>query len=276
MRSNIIFAALLSGSIAMQAAATEPEATVVSRLSAPEANQGVASDGTYAYAIDNSTIARYRIADGKRVAIWQGDDALFPHINSCTLAQRELVCAVSNYPQVPQLSSIAFFDPVTLTHKRSISLGMGPGSLTAVDRHNGSWWAIFANYDGKGGEPTRNHRYTLFARLDDNFQIERGWAFPDAILRCLSPRSVSGASWGMDGKLYVSGHDRPQIYVLSLPKAGGVLHLDGWFSISTHGQAIDMSHEGQNLIWSINRPTKEVFASKTPNTLNRDNPVCVD
>ena len=38
------------------------------------------------------------------------------------------------------------------------------GSLTALDRHDGKWWAVFAHYDGKGGEPGRDHRYTMLAR----------------------------------------------------------------------------------------------------------------
>ena len=30
-----------------------------------------------------------------------------------------------------------------------------PAALTGLDRHDGSWWACFANYDAKGGEPGR-------------------------------------------------------------------------------------------------------------------------
>jgi len=269
-------AAILAGTAAIAGTNGTSEAVVVRQLSAPEADQGVASDGSYAYAIDNSTIARYRIADGERLAIWQGDNTRFPHINSCALTEGQLVCAASNYPQVPQLSTIEFFDPETLDHKRSVSLGMGPGSLTVIDRHNGAWWAVFANYDKNGGDPARDHRYTLLTQLDEDFRIVRGWAFPAEVLACLSPKSASGASWAADGRLYVSGHDRPQIYALSLPKAGGVLQFDGWFPIVTHGQAIDIPEDGDNLIWSINRPTKQVFASRIPATLTFTKPECGD
>ncbi|MBR7513886.1 hypothetical protein KC219_27375, partial [Mycobacterium tuberculosis] len=76
------------------------------------------------------------------------------------MAGRELVCAASNYPAVPQTSAIEIFDTKTLRHVRTVSLGFGPGSLTVLDRHAGKWWAVYANYAGKGGEPNRDYRYT--------------------------------------------------------------------------------------------------------------------
>ncbi|MCT2398348.1 hypothetical protein [Novosphingobium mangrovi (ex Huang et al. 2023)] len=244
-------------------AAQDPQpAPVVHQIAAPEARQGVASDGTHVYAIDNTAIARYRIADGRKVAEWHGDPARYPHINSCTIAQAELVCAASNYPGVPQLSTIEIFAPETLHHLRSVSLGMMPGSLTVLDRHDGHWWAVLANYDGKGGEPGRDHRYTLFARLDEEFRIVRGWAFPDDVLARFAPRSASGASWGADGHLYVSGHDLPELYVLDLPDAGSVLVHKATIPVVTHGQAIDFDPREPALLWSIDRASNTVVASR--------------
>lgn len=246
------------------AGATPSAAEVVHRIAAPEAGQGVASDGTYVYAVDNHAIGRYRISDGHKVAEWRGDAAQFPHINSCTIAGRELVCAASNYPGVPQLSAIEFFDPETLHHLRSVSLGIMPGSLTGINRHAGQWWAVFANYDGgvRGGDPARDHRYTLFAQLNAQFHIARSWGFPDDVLERFSPRSASGASWGPDGHLYVSGHDLPELYVLDLPEAGPVLVHKGTAPISTHGQAIDFDPRHPGLLWSIDRESHTMVASR--------------
>ena len=174
IRTALTIAGLtLCSSTGAQPGGTSPPAPAVLRLPAPEARQGVASDGTHVFAIDNDRIGKYRIASGDRVAQWQGDPRLFPHMNSCTIAGRELVCAASNYPALPQTSAIEFFDSRTLRHLRSVSLGIGPGSLTALDRHAGKWWAIFANYAGKGGEPGRDHRYTLRVRMDDAFRGHR-------------------------------------------------------------------------------------------------------
>ncbi len=237
---------------------------VALRLSAPEARQGVASDGVHVYAIDNDRIGKYRIATGERIAQWQGERRLFPHMNSCTVVGRELVCAASNYPAVPQTSAIEFFDTATLKHRRTVSLGFGPGSLTVLDRHDGKWWAVFANYAGKGGEPNRDHRYTLLVRMDDAFRQEVAWTFPPEILARFAPFSCSGASWSADGRLFVTGHDRPELYEVALPQAGSMLELRRTIGIPTPGQAIDWDPVQRGRLWSVGRASLELVASDLP------------
>jgi hypothetical protein len=237
---------------------------VTLRLSAVEAHQGVASDGIHAYAIDNDRIGKYVIATGKRIAQWQGERRLFPHMNSCTVAGDDLVCAASNYPKVPQTSAVEIFDTRTMQHRRTVSLGFGPGSLTALDRHDGKWWAVYANYAGKGGEPGRDYRYTVLARLNDAFQQEAAWAFPAEVLARFAPFSCSGLSWSNDGHLYATGHDRPEMYELALPAAGSELELRRTIGIATPGQAIDWDPVQAGRLWSIDRQASAMVASIIP------------
>lgn len=258
----LIFTSFLLGTSSANAQAdTASPATVAFRLAAPEAHQGVASDGTHVYAIDNGRIGKYVIATGQRIAQWQGERSLFPHMNSCTVARQELVCAASNYPHVPQTSAVEIFDTRTLRHLRTISLGFGPGSLTALDRHDGKWWAVYANYTGKGGEPGRDYRYTLLAQLDDAFRQEAAWTFPADVLARFAPFSCSGLSWSNDGRLYVTGHDRPEMYELALPDAGSRLDLRRTIGIVTPGQAIDWDPVQTGRLWSIDRAKGEMVAS---------------
>lgn len=242
-------------------APSPPPAPVALRLPAAEARQGVASDGVHVYAIDNDRIGKYRISTGQRVAQWQGERRLFPHMNSCTVAGQDLVCAASNYPSVPQTSAVEIFDTRTLRHRRSISLGFGPGSLTVLDRHDGKWWAVFANYAGKGGEPNRDYRYTLLVQMDDAFRQEAAWTFPPQVLARFAPFSCSGASWSMDGRLYVTGHDRPEIYELALPQAGSVLEWQRTIGIAAPGQAIDWDPVVRGRLWAIDRKANALVAS---------------
>lgn len=237
-------------------------APVVQRQATQEATQGVAADGDYIYAVGNSEIGKYRRRDGERVAHWQGDPQRFPHINSCTVVADELVCAASNYPAVPQLSQVEVFDRASLQYKRTVALGAQPGSLTVMDRHAGKWWGVLANYDGRGGAPGRDHRQTLLVRFDDAFQPEARWTFPPAVLERFAPRSCSGASWGADGRLYVSGHDRPEIYVLSVPGDGGELVLQAIVPVTTGGQAIDWDPQTPDLLWSIGRRDRAAVAHR--------------
>lgn len=254
----------LAGPALAQMATDAPLATVSMRLAAPEARQGAASDGVHVFVVDNDRIAKYRIATGQRVAQWQGERRLFPHMNSCTIAGRELVCAASNYPAVPQTSAVEFFDSRTLRHVRTVSLGFGPGSLTVLDRHAGKWWAVFANYAGKGGEPGRDHRYTLLVRMDDAFRQEAAWTFPPELLDRFAPFSCSGASWSADGRLFVTGHDRPELYEVALPTAGSQLELRRTIGLATPGQAIDWDPARPRRLWSIDRASGEVVASDIP------------
>lgn len=237
-------------------------APVIRRIPAPEAHQGVAADATYVYAVANSMIGKYDKRTGRRVALWTGDSKLFPHTNSCAVVGPELVCAASNYPAVPMASSIELFDTATMRHKRTISLGPGRGSLTWLDWHRGSWWAAFANYDGRGGEPGRDHRWTVLVRMDAELVEREAWRFPDAILARFAPMSSSGGTWRSDGTLTITGHDHPELYVLKLPAAGSTLEHVGTMPIATPGQAIDWDPVEPDLLWSIDRAKKELVASR--------------
>lgn len=245
---------------------TAPAAAAVEieRMTAAEARQGVVADRKHIYAISNAEIGKYDRHTRARIARWRGDPALFRHMNSCILARRRIVCAASNYPDVPQASSIEWFDARKLTHVASRSLGPGRGSLTWLDWHDGSWWACFANYDAKGGEPGRDHRLTTLVRYTRDFHELGAWLFPQEVLTRFAPYSSSGGAWGDDGILYVTGHDRPELYALGLPAAGSTLRYIATIALPTNGQAIAWEGGARRVLWSIERKTKEVIASKVP------------
>lgn len=248
-------------------------ATVLQSWQAPEARQGAAVDDTHFYAITNARIGKYRRSDGAKVAEWVGDaDAAragrrIVHINSCAVIAAELVCAHSNFPHLPMASSVEVFDTATLRHIRSVPLGLRAGSLTWLVRHEGHWWAGFANYGGRGGEPGRDHRFTRIAQMDDNWQEIASYALPADVLAALSPMSASGGAFGPDGLLYLTGHDEPEIYQLRLPQQGAVLEWVGTIPAPLAGQAWawdPTSLEGRWRIFGIKRATSEVIEFQLP------------
>jgi hypothetical protein len=255
----MILLPLLLASAAPQLIATE-----VARFEAEEAKQGVVADERFVYAVSNAEIGKYDRRSGKRVARWQGDPALFKHMNSCILQGNALVCAASNYPDVPMASSIEWFDAVRMEHVRSRSLGPGRGSLTWLDWHDGAWWACFANYDGKGGEPQRDHRYTTLVRYSPAFVEQGAWLFPADVLDRFAPHSSSGGIWGDDDLLYVTGHDLPEMYVLRLPRAGSILEHVATVTIPSEGQAISWQRGARRVLWSISRSRREAVAATVP------------
>lgn len=250
--------------LALLAPVTMPAATVVREMIAPEAGQGVAVDARSIYAITNNEIGRYDKKTGRRVTHWKGERALYKHINSCAVVGAELVCAASNYSELPMMSSVEVFDKRTLKPVRTRALPPGPGSLTVLDWHRGNWWAVYANYDGRGGTPGRDHTTGVLVRMDAAFTPQESWLFPASVLDRFKPHHASGAAWGSDGLLYASGHDRPEIYALKLPVAGSTLDHVATIPVSTNGQAIDWDDYDARVLWTINRPTRGVVASRLP------------
>jgi hypothetical protein len=240
------------------------EVETVRRLPAPEARQGVAVDARHLYAIDNSTIAKYDRKTGERIAVWTGDKERFPHLNSCAVIREELVCATSNYPATPMVSSVEIFDPVQMKHLRSIPLGKQPGSLTSVDWKDGAWWATFANYDGRGGEAGRDHRATTLVKFDARWTQLHAWTFPDTVLDRFKPASASGSAWGKNNVLYVTGHDAGEVYLLRVPAAGDVLEHVATLTAPIHGQAIATDPADPTRLFGISRPDLQLIEMKLP------------
>lgn len=242
----------------------ELQAQELRRFKAAEAGQGVAVDERRFYAIVNNSIGKYDRRTGEKLGEWSAPRSLFPHLNSCEVIARELICAHSNFPAVPMASSVEVFDPETMTHRRSLSLGLGYGSLTWLTRRDGAWWAAYANYDERGGEPGRDHRFTSLVKHDDRFQRLESWVFPESVLARFKPTSSSGGAWGRDGLLYVTGHDAPEVYVLRLPQAGPTLEHVATIHVAFAGQAFTFDPTDPRVIWSIDRPKREVVVTRLP------------
>ncbi len=270
MLTTLLAALLLQAAPAPAPVAAPPQPKVDSRAETTRrypgnASQGAAVGPTDVYAVRNFELIRYDKATGQERARWTGDKARFPHINSCAVIAQDLVCASSNYPSIPHVSTVEFFDPRTLAHRKSVSLGMGTGSITWVDRRDGAWWAMFANYDDGGGEPQRDHRYTTLVKFDDQWRKLEGWALPKTVLDRLKPMSSSGGGFGPDGRLYISGHDRPELYAVRIPTGGGgVLEHVETIGMEAEGQAVDWDESQPGMLYGITRRTREILAMKVP------------
>jgi hypothetical protein len=262
MMRRVVLAALLALGAEPALAQATLQAEPVHRYDAPEANQGVAVDTTSIYAVDNSRIGRYDKKTGKRTGGWSGDPKVFPHLNSCAAIGAELVCASSNYPATPMASTVEVFDRARLAHLRSIPLGHQVGSLTWVVKKDGAWWAGFANYDGKGGEPGRDHTASAVVKFDAAWKPLAQWSFPKSVLDRFAGYSTSGGVWGADGLLYVTGHDLAEVYALRAPAGGGVLEHVATIAVPIEGQAIAL--DANRTLFGISRKNRQVVAVRLP------------
>jgi hypothetical protein len=242
------------------------EAEEIARFEAREAGQGAAVDAEHFYAIVNSAIGKYDKQTGERVAGWSLDrEGPLRHINSCYVSDGRLLCANSNFPEVPMASSIEIIDTATMQHVETRSLGMDFGSLTWFDWRDGCWWAGFAHYNGRGGETGKDHRYTNVVKFDDEWRKLEQWMFPDSVLERFAPHSTSGGAFGPDGLFYVTGHDRKEMYVLRLPTMGPKLVHVATIEIDIEGQAFawDRSTE-RRVVYAISGANREVRAFEIP------------
>jgi hypothetical protein len=246
----------------IMATAQAEDRTPLRDISAPEARQGVAVDAAHVYAIDNTTIGKYNKFTGERVALWEaGEDTPLKHLNSGIVRDGQLICAHSNYGELPMASSVEIWDAETLRHIDTHSFGVLYGSLTWLDWHENAWWACFAHYEGKGGEPGKGPEHTVVVRMDEDWRPLESWLLPATVVERLAPHSASGGTWGTDGRLYITGHDRPELYVLALPAAGSVLRHVGTVPFPNEGQAIAADRTGSGLMYGITRKTRRIVAA---------------
>lgn len=247
-------------------AQTERVCQEITRFDSPEANQGVAVDSDYFYAITNRAISKYEKKTGKFIAQWGGpEDGPIIHLDSGAVVEGKLYCAQANWHDTPMVSSVEIWDTNTMEHIGTHSFGIHWGSCTWVDRYDGYWWATFANYNRVFGSSKTcygNSYYTTMVKFDNNWQWLEAWVYPEEVIERCDTMSISGGSWGPDGLLYVCGHDLPELYAFKLPEAGSFLELVDIVPINNHGQGIAWDRSEPGTIYAISRPDKQVVVSK--------------
>ena len=90
---------------------------------------------------------------------------------------------------------------------------------------------------------------------------------PDSIARQMQPYAASGGALGADGLLYLSGHDKPEVYVLAAPRMGPKLIHVATISVDTEGQAIVWDDSAERVLIGISRSSREIRAFQIPPVL---------
>lgn len=210
----------------------------IRRFSISEVRQAVAVDKKYFYVINSSTITKHSKANGELVARWNGSAIGIKHLNSGAVIKGRLYCATSNFPDTPMASSIEIFDARTLRHIGSHSFGIFSGSATWIDKRGGYWYVGFAQYTDVGSSEERDTRWTSVMKFNNNWQFLESWVFPENIIKAFKSMSNSGASWGKDGRLYCTGHDVPEIYVMEIPQFGFTLKYIKTIKTPSYGKGV--------------------------------------
>lgn len=233
------------------------------KFSAKEAHQAVAVDSNHFYAIASRAIGKYDKKTGALVSRWEADEKSgILHLDSGVVVNGKLYAAHSNYPEIPMTSSVEIWDAKSMQHTDTHSFGIHRGSLTWIDRYNGKWWGVFAHYEEFEKQTGKDNRWTTLVQFNEQWQPIQSWVFPEKVLEKFGTKSNSGGSWGPDGKLYISGHDRAELYAMQIPKSGSTLELVDIIPVESEGQGIAWDRAEVGLIYTIKRSTRQVVVSQ--------------
>ena len=231
---------------------------VVRSWPAAEANQGVAVGAEHFYAIGDRTLGKYEKATGRQVGEWSAPSGSgIKHLNAGVVIGERLVVAHSNFPAKPDESSVEFFDAVTLRHLGRKVFVDPPGSLTWAVPERSGWLVCFAHY-AVNSNPARSR----LIRYDADWRPMAEWSFPPELLARFGMFSSSGGGFGLDGMVWVSGHDAKELYRLSLPAGGGEARWEGKVAFVSAGQAFAWDPTRPQELYSIQRKTKQVIVSR--------------
>ncbi|MFT7643257.1 MAG: outer membrane protein assembly factor BamB [Pirellulaceae bacterium] len=255
--SSFILATLFTASaIAGEPTSSKLSIHKVAEHPATEAHQAVAVDKKSFFAITNRAIGRYDKQTGERQAKWSapaGSPVI--HLNSGIVIDGKLYCANSNWPKSPLRNSVEVFDATSLEHLDRIEFSETRGAINWIDRRDGSWWIVFAYY-ATVVEKTRLVRYS------DKWESMGQWNFPDTVLKRFSPNSNSGGAFGPRGRLFATGHDHAEMYVLELPKTPGVMKHLTTVAAPIAGQGIAFDPDNANRVYGIVRKKRIVVSMR--------------
>jgi hypothetical protein len=149
-----------------------------------------------------------------------------------------------------------------MQHVGRHDFGQTNGSATWLDRRDGKWWVTFAHYAWRGGVPGKGPGDTRLVAYDDGWQPLAEYRYPDAVIERFGTRSCSGGAWGPDGRLYVTGHDAKEVYLLRVPASGEELELLAIVPVEAEGQGIAWDPTRREALYTIIRSRREVVISK--------------
>ena len=87
---------------------------------------------------------------------------------------------------------------------------------------------------------------------------------PDSVTRQMQPYAASGGVLGADGLLYLSGHDKPEVYVLAAPRMGPKLVHMATISVDIERRAIAWDDSAERVLIGISRSSREIKTFQIP------------
>ncbi|MFT5471277.1 MAG: putative GH43/DUF377 family glycosyl hydrolase [Verrucomicrobiales bacterium] len=225
----------------------------IERFESPQAHQAVAVDATSFFAITNRSISKHDKFSGELQKTWTAEeDSPVIHMNGGIVVDGRLYCANSSWPKAPLHNTVEILDAETLEHIERRTFPETEGALNWIERHRGSWWLAFVFFE-------EDVKRSQIVRYDDKWEVTGKWILPDSVIERLAPHSNSGGAFGPNGRLYLTGHDHGELYVMENPiHAWGELTHLATVKAPIAGQGIAWDRSDIGILYGIVRKTHEV------------------
>ena len=220
------------------------------RIPSNYAIQASATHKSHVFAIASRVIGKYDRTTGELLAASTGDAV---HLNSGLVWKGSMLCAHSNYPGIPEQSTIMQLDIKSMEVCPWHEFGDYGGSLTWIVRRNRKWLCNFAKYEDKNNE-------TFLVEFDNRFNELRRWTYPEELIAKLGKYSHSGGIW-YQNHVRVMGHDLGEIYYLKIPRRGTELEYVGMATAPFTGQGFAVDSQTGRLV-GISRAERQVIFAK--------------
>ena len=234
-------------------------------------------DRSYFYAVDNTSITKHSRETGAPLLQFAGvDGGPLIHMDSGAVGRWPAVRGALQLQRVADGELRGGLRRAHAESRRLAQLRHRP-RVTHLDRprHDGYWWAAFANYDRVfDGAVYGDTDNTQVVRMNDRFEVVAGYTIPTEILDRFRPMSNSGGSWGPDGRLWITGHDLGEAYVMEPPRAGSELRWIATVRLpGVEGQGIAWDLSGPRpTLWAIKRSTDRSSSSRCRITTSQSRP----
>lgn len=116
------------------------------------------------------------------------------------------------------------------------------------------------------GRAGKTPDWTTLVTYGPNWIRREGFVFPTDAIDRMRPYSTSGGAWGPDDRLYVTGHDKTEVYVMDRPSSGSTLRLLDVLDFPGEGQGIAWDPSAPDHLYGIRRSARTIVVTERPDS----------
>jgi hypothetical protein len=111
--------------------------------------------------------------------------------------------------------------------------------------------------------PDRTNAWSRLVKFDTGWRQVESWVYPKELLERFGTYSNSGGLILSSDRIFCTGHDLPEVYVLQFPNKGSTLKWVDTIVVGSNGQGIAFEKNGDSeYIYGVIRSERKVVVSR--------------